>query len=172
MSNLWAPPHRFTAEARNSLAQRTRSRIGSHIRLSPAPITHCAATASFLWHISVAMGVAFCTCSDYFMPCSVSARAAYSADLPTRKSVNLAAIKTMVAAAEAEAKKLNVEVTICIVDESGNLLFLQKAMPPRSTPSNSPKRKAPRCALQESFESRPRGIEKEPSPCPRFSGHF
>src|ERR1700732_480693 len=50
-----------------------------------------------------------------------------SADLPTRKFVNLAAIKTMVAAAEAEAKKLNVEVTICIVDESGNLLFLQKA---------------------------------------------
>ena len=74
--------------------------------------------------------------------------------------MNLAAIKTMVAAAEAEAKKLNVEVTICIVDESGNLLFLQKAMPPRSTPSNSPKKKAPRCALQESFESRPRGIEK------------
>jgi glc operon protein GlcG len=53
--------------------------------------------------------------------------AANSADLPSRKFVNLAAIKTMVAAAEAEAKKLNVEVTICIVDESGNLLFLQKA---------------------------------------------
>ena len=33
----------------------------------------------------------------------------------------------MVAGAEAEAKKQNVEVTICIVDESGNLLFLQKA---------------------------------------------
>src|SRR6266481_1976049 len=49
------------------------------------------------------------------------------ADLPSRKFVNLAAIKTMVAAAEAEAKKLNVEVTICIVDESGNLLFLEKA---------------------------------------------
>jgi glc operon protein GlcG len=52
---------------------------------------------------------------------------AYSAELPTKKYLNLAAIKTMVAAAEAEAKKLNVEVTICIVDESGNLLFLQKA---------------------------------------------
>ena len=52
---------------------------------------------------------------------------ANSADLPARKYVNLAAIKTMVAAAEAEAKKLHVEVTICIVDESGNLLFLQKA---------------------------------------------
>lgn len=52
---------------------------------------------------------------------------AYSADLPTKKYINLAAIKTMVAAAEAEAQKQNVEVTICIVDESGNLLFLQKA---------------------------------------------
>ena len=51
----------------------------------------------------------------------------YSADLPSKKYINLAAIKTMVAAAEAEAKKLNVDVTICIVDEGGNLLFLQKA---------------------------------------------
>ena len=48
-------------------------------------------------------------------------------DLPTRKYLNLAAIKTMVAAAEAEALKRNVQVTICIVDEGGNLLFLQKA---------------------------------------------
>lgn len=51
---------------------------------------------------------------------------AYSTELPSKKYINLAAIKTMVAAAEAEAKKLNVDVTICIVDESGNLLFLQK----------------------------------------------
>jgi glc operon protein GlcG len=50
-----------------------------------------------------------------------------SAELPTRKYLNLVAIKTMVAAAEAEAQKLHVEVTICIVDESSNLLFLQKA---------------------------------------------
>jgi glc operon protein GlcG len=50
-----------------------------------------------------------------------------AADLSTRKQLNLATIKTMVAAAEAEAKRLNVEVTICIVDESGNLLFLEKA---------------------------------------------
>jgi glc operon protein GlcG len=48
-------------------------------------------------------------------------------DLPSKKYLNLAAIKTMVAAAEAEAKKRNVEVTICIVDDSGHLLFLQKA---------------------------------------------
>jgi glc operon protein GlcG len=50
----------------------------------------------------------------------------YAADLPSRKYLNLAAIKTMVAASEAKAKEMNVEVTICIVDESGNLLFLEK----------------------------------------------
>jgi glc operon protein GlcG len=50
-----------------------------------------------------------------------------AADLPTKKWLNLAAIRTMVAGAEAEAQKRNVQVTICIVDDSGNLLFLQKA---------------------------------------------
>jgi glc operon protein GlcG len=50
----------------------------------------------------------------------------YASDLPSRKYLNLAAIKTMVAASEAKAKEFNVEVTICIVDESGNLLFLEK----------------------------------------------
>jgi glc operon protein GlcG len=48
-------------------------------------------------------------------------------DLPTKKWLNLAAIKAMVAAAEAEAQRRSVQVTICIVDEGGNLLFLQKA---------------------------------------------
>lgn len=52
---------------------------------------------------------------------------ALAAELPSKKYLNLAAIKTMVAAAEAEAQRQNVEVTICVVDESGNLLFLQKA---------------------------------------------
>ena len=51
---------------------------------------------------------------------------ASAADLPSKKYLNLAAIKAMVAAAEAEAQRQNVQVTICIVDESGNLLFLQK----------------------------------------------
>lgn len=51
----------------------------------------------------------------------------HAADLPSRKWLNLAAIKTMVAAAEAEARARNVQVTICIVDEGGNLLFLEKA---------------------------------------------
>jgi glc operon protein GlcG len=48
-------------------------------------------------------------------------------DLPTERYLNLAAIKTMVTAAEEEAKKRNVQVTLCIVDESGNLLFLERA---------------------------------------------
>ena len=52
---------------------------------------------------------------------------ASAADLPSKKYLNLAAIKTMVAAAEAKALELHVQVTICILDESGNLLFLEKA---------------------------------------------
>jgi glc operon protein GlcG len=52
---------------------------------------------------------------------------AFAADLSTKKQLNLATIKAMVAGAEAEAQKRNVEVTICIVDETGNLLFLEKA---------------------------------------------
>ena len=52
---------------------------------------------------------------------------ACAADLPSKKYLNLAAIKTLSAAAEAEMQKRNVQVTICIMDESGNLLFLQKA---------------------------------------------
>jgi glc operon protein GlcG len=50
----------------------------------------------------------------------------YASDLPSKKYLSFAAIKTMVAASEAKAKEFNVEVTICIVDESGNLLFLEK----------------------------------------------
>jgi glc operon protein GlcG len=49
-----------------------------------------------------------------------------AADLPSKKYLNLAAIKKMVAGAEAEATRQNVSVTICIVDENGALLFLQK----------------------------------------------
>jgi glc operon protein GlcG len=57
---------------------------------------------------------------------SLFAAAPPPTDLPTKKYLDLASIKIMVAAAEAEAKKRNVDVTIVIVDESGNLLFLQK----------------------------------------------
>ena len=50
----------------------------------------------------------------------------FANDLPNKKYLDLAHIKVMVSAAEAKAKELNVSVTICIVDESGNLLFLEK----------------------------------------------
>jgi glc operon protein GlcG len=50
-----------------------------------------------------------------------------ASELPSKKYLNLAAIKSMVAAAEAEAQRQNVQVTICVVDDSGNLLFLEKA---------------------------------------------
>lgn len=46
--------------------------------------------------------------------------------LPEKKTLNLEAIKVMVSAAEAEAAKRKVHVTICVVDDSGNLLFLEK----------------------------------------------
>jgi glc operon protein GlcG len=52
--------------------------------------------------------------------------AAVATDLPSRKYLNVAAIKKMVTAAEAKAGELHVSVTICIVDENGNLLFLQR----------------------------------------------
>ena len=49
------------------------------------------------------------------------------AELPSKKFLNLAAVKTLAGAAEAEALRRDVQVTICIVDEGGNILFLQKA---------------------------------------------
>ena len=55
------------------------------------------------------------------------ATSTFATDLPTKKYLNLATIKVMVAAAEAEAKTRGVEVTIVVVDDSGNLLFLEKA---------------------------------------------
>ena len=51
---------------------------------------------------------------------------ASAAELPSKKYLDLKAIKVMVAAAEAEAERQHVSVTICVVDESGNLLFLEK----------------------------------------------
>src|ERR1700751_5947810 len=46
--------------------------------------------------------------------------------LPTKRYLDLATIKRMVVASEAEATKRNVHVSLCIVDESGNLLFFEK----------------------------------------------
>ncbi len=56
----------------------------------------------------------------------LGASAAYGGDLPSKKYLDLNAVKIMVAASEAKAKELNVSVTICVVDESGNLLFLER----------------------------------------------
>jgi glc operon protein GlcG len=52
---------------------------------------------------------------------------AFSADLPSKKYLTLDAIKKMIAASEAKARELNVQVTLCVVDESGNLLYFEKA---------------------------------------------
>ena len=56
----------------------------------------------------------------------ISALPMMAADLPSKKYLSLTAIKIMVAAAESKAQELNVEVTICVVDDSGNLLFIEK----------------------------------------------
>ena len=52
--------------------------------------------------------------------------ATMATELPSKKYLNVSAVKKMVAAAEAKADELHVQVTICIVDENGTLLFLQK----------------------------------------------
>lgn len=72
---------------------------------------------------------------------------ACAAELPSRKYLNLDAVKTMAAAAETEAKKRNVEVTICIVDENGNVLFLQKGDRPGISTVNFAMRKAKHAAI-------------------------
>lgn len=48
-------------------------------------------------------------------------------ELISKKALSLGVMKVMVAGAEAEAAKRNVQLTICIVDENGTLIFLQKA---------------------------------------------
>lgn len=47
-------------------------------------------------------------------------------ELATRKALTLSAAKAMAAAAEAEARKNNWNVVICVVDEGGHLLYLQR----------------------------------------------
>ena len=48
-------------------------------------------------------------------------------ELAAKKSLNLVAIKAMIAGAEAEAQTRNVQVTLCVADEHGTVIFLQKA---------------------------------------------
>lgn len=52
---------------------------------------------------------------------------ASAAELPTKKYLNLATVKIMIAAAEAEAQRQHADVTLVVVDENGSLLFLEKA---------------------------------------------
>ena len=57
---------------------------------------------------------------------ATSSLAAFAADLPSKKYLNLATVKTMIAAAEAEAQRQHVDITLVIVDENGNLLFVER----------------------------------------------
>jgi glc operon protein GlcG len=83
----------------------------------------------FIWQTTKAIGSILRMRKLLFVALSFIAvlPSAFATDFPTKKYLDLASIKIMVAAAEAEAKKRNVEVTICVVDDSGNLLFLEKA---------------------------------------------
>ena len=49
-----------------------------------------------------------------------------SAQLPTKKVLNLAALKSMAATVEAEAQRRNVHVSLAIVDDSLNLVYLER----------------------------------------------
>lgn len=75
---------------------------------------------------------------------------AAAADLPVRRYLNLSAVKTLVAGAEAEAAKRKVSVTICIVDDAGQLLFLQRGDATPATTVEFAQRKARHAAAYES----------------------
>lgn len=49
-----------------------------------------------------------------------------AAELPAKHYLDQAAVHAMVKAAQAEAAHRNAHVTLCVVDESGNLLYLEK----------------------------------------------
>ena len=49
-----------------------------------------------------------------------------AAELPVKHYLDQATVRTMVKAAQAEALRRNVHVTLCVVDDSGNLLYLEK----------------------------------------------
>lgn len=101
-----------------------------------------------------------------------------AAELPSKKTLNLAAIKTMVAAAEAEAQKRNVQVTLCIVDDSGNLVFIQKADGAGLNTLNFCQKKARHCAYfgqpsknaQEALKNGNLGILAYPNAFPNQGG--
>ncbi len=49
-----------------------------------------------------------------------------NAQLATKKALTLDAAKAIVAAAEAEAKKNNFTMVICVVDDGGNVMLLER----------------------------------------------
>lgn len=62
----------------------------------------------------------------FLVPVLLSLTLLPAAELPSKKYLNLAAVKKLVAAAEAEMERRNVSLSICIMDDSANILFLQK----------------------------------------------
>ncbi len=56
----------------------------------------------------------------------LSAVFAQSAELTTKRALNLEVARQMAAAAEAEARKNKWNVVICVVDDGANLIYLQK----------------------------------------------
>ncbi len=71
--------------------------------------------------LSLMRHVAFLTLTALFCAGAASAQ-----ELTTKKSLNLAVAKKIAAAAEAEARKNNWNVVICVLDEGANLLYLQR----------------------------------------------
>jgi glc operon protein GlcG len=49
-----------------------------------------------------------------------------AAELPVKHYLDQATVRAIVKAAQAEAMRRNVYVTVCVVDDSGNLLYLEK----------------------------------------------
>jgi glc operon protein GlcG len=66
------------------------------------------------------------TVTAFALAALFSTGAAFAQDLTTKKSLNLAVAKKIAAAAEAEARKNNWNVVIAVLDEGGNLLYLQR----------------------------------------------
>lgn len=61
-----------------------------------------------------------------FLMAALSVSLVDAAELTNKKSLNLAVAKQIAAASEAEARKNNWNVVICIVDDGANLLYLQR----------------------------------------------
>jgi glc operon protein GlcG len=59
--------------------------------------------------------------------CGALTASEVAAELPVKHYLNQTTVRAMVIAAQAEATRRNVHVTLCVVDESGNLLYLEKA---------------------------------------------